>query len=172
MGLSRVLLCLDSDSDGDGKADKINTFCEKLNSPQGMCYVGGALYVTHAPSFTVFRDTNNDGIADEREDLITGLGPEPQELVHHVPSGVHMGIDGWLYIAIGDKGIREAKGKDGRRVTLHGGGVVRIRPDGTGLQLFCSGNRNIYDVALDPFLNAFTRDNTNDGGGWNSRLSQ
>src|SRR5205814_1149057 len=61
MGLSRVLLCIDSD--GDGKADKINTFCDKLNSPQGMCYVGGALYVTHAPFFTVFRDNTNDGIA-------------------------------------------------------------------------------------------------------------
>src|SRR5947208_926948 len=34
-----------------------------------------------------------------------------------------------------------------------------------------TGNRNIFAVSIDPYLNLFTRDNTNDGGGWNSRLS-
>src|SRR4051812_47099878 len=170
MGLSHIKLCVDSD--GDGKADKIMTFADQINSPQGMCFVGDTLYVVHAPLLTALRDTDGDGVADVREDLVTGLGPVPEDLVHHIPSGVHFGVDGWLYIAVGDKGIKEATGKDGRKITLHGGGVVRVRPDGTGLHVFCSGTRNIFDVALDPYLNAFTRDNTNDGGGWNVRLSQ
>src|SRR5438874_2288345 len=29
-----------------------------------------------------------------------------------------------------------------------------------------------FSGSIDPYLNAFTRDNTNDGGGWNSRLTQ
>ncbi len=169
-GICRVKLCVDTDR--DGKGDKVTVFADKLNAPQGMTYVGGTLYVVHAPYLSAFRDTNGDGVADERVDLITGLGPKPEGLVHHIPSGVRMGIDGWLYIAIGDKGIKEATGKDGRKITLHGGGVVRIRPDGTELQVFASGLRNIFAVSLDPYMNAFTRDNTNDGGGWNSRLSQ
>ena len=46
-----------------------------------------------------------------------------------------------------------------------------MRPDGTGLEIVSRGQRNIYDVAVSPTLDLFTRDNTNDGGGWNVRLS-
>jgi putative membrane-bound dehydrogenase-like protein len=169
-GLSRVKLCVDTDH--DGKADKFTVFADKLNSPQGMTFVGGTLYVVHAPLLTAFRDTNNDGVADERVDLIHGLGPAPEGLVHHVPSGLHMGIDGWLYISIGDKGIAQAIGTDGRKVSVWGGGVVRVRPDGTMMELFSARTRNTFDVSVDPLLGVFTRDNTNDGNGWDSRLAQ
>ena len=55
---------------------------------------------------------------------------------------------------------------------LRGGGILRVRPDGTELELFASGLRNPFDIAIDPQLNLFTRDNTNDGGGWDTRVSQ
>ena len=167
-GLATVILCVDSD--GDGQADTFKTFADNLNSPQGMCFVGDTLYVAHAPYLTAFRDTDRDGVADQRRDLITGLGPIPVDLVHHIPSGLRMGVDGWLYISIGDKGIEEAVGVDGRKVRLLGGGVVRIRPDGTMMELYAEGTRNTYDVSVSPLLDIFVRDNTNDGGGWNSRI--
>jgi len=170
MGLSHITLCVDTD--GDGVADKFTTFCDKLNAPQGMTCVGDTLFVVHAPLLTAFRDTNGDGIADTREDLITGLGPVPEGLVHHIPSGLRIGIDGWLYISIGDKGIVKATGKDGHTISLWGGGTIRVRPDGTMLEVFSHHTRNTFDVALDPYMNAFTRDNTNDGDGWDSRLAQ
>ena len=62
-------------------------------------------------------------------------------------------------------------GKDGTTLQYRGGGVVRVRTDGTGLEVVSRGQRNIYDVAIDPYLNLFTRDNTNDGDGWDVRLS-
>jgi len=89
----------------------------------------------------------------------------------HTTNCVRMGIDGWLYIGVGDYGIKQAKGKDGRTITLRGGGVVRVRPDGTELEIYCTGLRNPFDLAIDPFLNLFTRDNTNDGAGWDTRVS-
>jgi len=64
----------------------------------------------------------------------------------------------------------EAEGTDGRKLRLRGGGVVRVRPDGTGLELFSRGTRNILEVALSPRLDGIARDNTNDGGGWDIRL--
>ncbi len=170
MGLSHITLCVDTD--GDGVADKFTTFCDKLNAPQGMTCVGDTLFVVHAPLLTAFRDTKGTGVADVREDLITGLGPVPEGLVHHIPSGLRIGIDGWLYISIGDKGVVKATGKDGRTVSMWGGGVIRIRPDGTMLEVFSHHTRNTFDVAIDPYMNAFTRDNTNDGDGWDSRLAQ
>ncbi len=168
-GTSCVKLCVDSNH--DGKADKITTFCDKLNSPQGMTYFGGTLYVVHAPYLTAFRDTNGDGVADTRENLITGLGPVPEGLVQHVPSGLRLGPDGYLYISIGDKGIVKATARDGSTISLHGGGTIRLLPDGSHLEVFSWHTRNTYNVAISPELDIFTRDNTNDGDGWWSRLT-
>ena len=69
-------------------------------------------------------------------------------------------------MAIGDQGCFEATGTDGTKATLYGGGVLRVRPDGSQLSVLLTGTRNIYDVAVDPYLDLFARDNTNDGGGW------
>ncbi|HJZ55431.1 MAG TPA: hypothetical protein VKE74_10755 [Gemmataceae bacterium] len=68
-------------------------------------------------------------------------------------------------------GIKEAKGKDGRIIVQRGGGILRVRPDGTELEVYCTGLRNPFDIAVDPFLNLFTRDNTNDRAGWDTRVS-
>lgn len=81
-----------------------------------------------------------------------------------------MGIDGYLYLAIGDFGFMNAVGSDGRTLQFRGGGVVRVRPDGTGMELYSQGTRNILEVAVDPLLHGFARDNTNDGGGWDVRM--
>ena len=74
----------------------------------GLEWVDGTLFVVHAPYFSAFRDTDGDGKADSRVDLITGLGPKLpgfNGINDHVASGVRMGMDGFLYIAVGDKGI-------------------------------------------------------------------
>src|SRR5258706_1492875 len=76
-----------------------------------------------------------------------------------------------MYMAQGDCGWPRPAGKDGAEMIRHGGGVTRIRLDGSGLELYSTGQRNICDVAVDPLLNVFTRDNTNDGDGWDVRLS-
>ena len=59
---------------------------------------------------------------------------------------------------------------EGDRLVLHGGGILRCRPDGRDLHVFATGLRNIYDVALDEELNVFVRDNENDGGDYKIRV--
>jgi putative membrane-bound dehydrogenase-like protein len=160
------------DSDGDGKADKITVFADKVNAARGLLWVNGTLYAMQQPFLTAYRDTDNDGVSDTKDVLIEGIGPTPEKVPpDHAISGLTMAIDGWLYIACGDQGVPNAKAKDGSTLQNLGGGIVRVRPDGTEMELFVKGLRNIYDVCIDPYLNAFTRDNTNDGGGWNVRLS-
>ncbi|MCS6978398.1 MAG: CotH kinase family protein [Gemmatales bacterium] len=160
------------DRDGDGKADGSTVFA-RVDHPRGVAYRNGKLWVCHPPTLSVMEDTDGDGVADKRETLVTGL---TTRLIRdrggdHTTNCVRFGIDGWLYIGVGDYGILEAKGKDGRTISLRGGGVVRVRPDGTELEIYCTGLRNPFDLAIDPFLNLFTRDNTNDGGGWDTRVS-
>ncbi len=174
-GRGRVLRCIDSD--GDGKADKINTFAE-MDSPRGVIWDGasgtgpGTLYVMHPPNLSAYTDTDGDGKADKVEEIVTGLGFDLKfRGADHTTNGCRLGIDGFIYVAVGDYGYVEAKGKDGTTIKSRGGGIVRVRPDGTGLEIVSLGQRNIYDVAVSPTLDLFTRDNTNDGGGWDVRLS-
>jgi glucose/arabinose dehydrogenase len=89
----------------------------------------------------------------------------------HATNGIRMGLDGWIYIAVGDYGPPEAKGKDGSKITMRGG-IARVRPDGTELEIFATGLRNPFDIGMDPFMNLFTRDNDdNRAGGWDIRVS-
>ena len=159
------------DTDGDGYADKATVFAKGFNSIQGLAYHDGTVYVMHAPFLTALRDTKGTGVADERRDLLTGLGltPEQNPSRLHCANGVVVGHDGWLYLAMGDNGI-DVPRPEGDRLVLHGGGILRCRPDGRDLHVFATGLRNIYDVALDAELNVFVRDNENDGGTYMIRV--
>lgn len=169
-GRGKVLRCVDTD--GDGQADQINEFA-KMDHPRGLIYDNGSLWVLHPPFLSLYQDTNGDGTADRSEVLIEGISTDEvnKRGADHTTNGIRMGIDGWIYIAVGDFGFNKAVAKDGTTLSKRGGGVVRIRPDGTEMEIYSWGQRNILDVAIDPYMNMFTRDNTNDGGGWDIRLS-
>ena len=167
----KVMMC--RDTDGDGRADLFTTFA-KMDSPRGVIWDGSTrtLYCMHPPNLTAYQDADGDGVAEKQTDLITGLGFGLDfRGADHTTNGCRMGIDGWIYIAVGDYGAVKATGLDGRTMMLRGGGIVRVRPDGSGMELAVKGTRNILAVAVSPTLELFTRDNTNDGGGWNDRLS-
>ncbi|MBM79632.1 MAG: heme-binding domain-containing protein [Planctomycetaceae bacterium] len=169
-GGGKVLRCIDID--GDGQADKVNEFA-KIEHPRGLIYDNGSLWVLHPPFLSVHHDDDLDGVSDRSETLLTGISTDEinKRGWDHTTNGIRMGIDGWIYIAVGDFGFTEAKGTDGTTLARRGGGVVRVRPDGKEMEVYCWGLRNILDVCIDPFMNIFTRDNTNDGGGWDIRFS-
>ncbi len=159
------------DLDGDGRADESKAFVPDVDSPRGLVWDHDRLYLMHPPHLSAFIDHNADGVADEQKILVRniafGFKDRPAD---HTSNGVTLGIDGWLYLAIGDFGFMEAEGTDGKKLQFRAGGVVRVRPDGTDLQVYARGTRNIMEVALSPTLDGFTRDNTNDGGGWDMRF--
>ena len=140
-------------------------FADKLYAVFGMQYLDGNLYVLHNPKFSVFTSTG-------RVDLIESTHPNPWALDwnDHVPANFKLAMDGYFYIAVGDKGIYGAVGRDGKRLDLHGGGIVRMRPDGTGLEIFSTGVRNILDVAINEEDEIFTYDNT-DEHEWMGRIT-
>ena len=171
------------DTDNDGKFDKQTKFAP-LESVRGLMAVGNKVYALHSTwkdpktydtcYLSVVEDKDGDGVADGPfKVLVKGMSaPEfnNKRGVDHSTNGIRMGIDGWIYIAMGDFGIVGAEGTDGTKLTVLGGGVIRVRPDGTELEEYVHGLRNICDVAIDPFMNVYTRGNTNDGGGWNIRF--
>jgi len=169
-GRGRVVRCLDTDA--DGKADQVNTFA-KMDHPRGLIYDNGRLWVLHPPYLTLYEDTDGDGVADREKRLISGISTDyvGKRGADHTTNGIRMAIDGWIYIAVGDFGFYKAVGADGRTLSRRGGGIVRVRADGTEMEIYNWGQRNILDACIDPYMNIFTRDNTNDGGGWDIRFS-
>jgi putative membrane-bound dehydrogenase-like protein len=145
-------------------------FATNLYAVFGMQYLDGKVYVLHNPKFSVF--TDDHGIGKDRSDLIESTHPKPWALDwnDHVPANFKLAMDGYFYIAVGDKGVYGAVGRDGKRVDLHGGGILRMRPDGTDLEVYCTGVRNILDVALNAEDEIFTYDNT-DEHNWMGRLT-
>src|SRR5207253_3819434 len=132
------------DTDGDGYADKATVFAKGFNSIQGLAYHDGTVYVMHAPFLTALRDTKGKGVADERHDLLTGLGltPEQNPTRLHCANGVVVGPDGWLYLAMGDNGLDVERPEGGRRV-LAGGGILRCRPNGRRRHVVATGPGHI-----------------------------
>jgi putative heme-binding domain-containing protein len=182
-GKGRIVKLIDSDH--NGKMDSHTVFAI-VDNPRGIISLGDKVYVLHTTfsketgkasgmDLVVFEDTNNDGIADGLPQPLVQNICSPKFLqsrgTDHSTNGIRMGIDGWIYISVGDFGFTDAIDRSGKKLTMLGGGIVRVRPDGTELEIFTHGTRNIYDTAIDPFMNIFTRDNTNDGGGWNIRFS-
>ena len=160
-----------TDTDHDGYADKSTVYAGEFNSIQGLAFHDGTVFVMHAPMLTSLRDTDGDDVADLRCDLVQGLGLPPEENSNrlHCANGVVAGHDGWLYLALGDRGC-DVNRPEGDRLVFQQGGILRCRPDGSGLHVFSTGLRNIYDVALDHELNVFVRDNENDGGDYMIRV--
>ncbi len=145
-------------------------FADKLYAVFGLQYIDGKLYVHHCPKLSVFDDGGTVG--KNRIDLIDCTNPRPWAGMNdHIPSGIRLGMDGWLYMSTGDKGIYGAVGRDGSKAELHGGGILRLRPDGTQLEVYSTGTRNHLEVAIDAEDEKFTYDNTDDGLGWHTRFT-
>ncbi len=159
------------DTNNDGTADEVTEFVKDIDSPRGLIWDHDRLYLLHPPHISVFHDKDGDGVAEDSQILIEniafGFADRPAD---HTTNGIDMGIDGWIYIAGGDFGFMKAKGTDGTELQHRGGGVIRFRPDGSGLEIFATGTRNILGTPISPLLDIFARDNTNDGGGWDVRF--
>ena len=60
------------DTNGDGIFDKSVVFADKMMFPEGTLWFDGSLYVAAPPSIWKLTDTDDDGIADRREEWFQG----------------------------------------------------------------------------------------------------
>ena len=91
------------DSDGDGRMDQVSIFIDNLNLPRMILPLDGWIAVRESDTMDIFayRDTNGDGIADEKKALFIS-GPRgrnnPDKSVEHQDSGLIWNLDNWIYI--------------------------------------------------------------------------
>jgi|UniRef100_UPI0037842620 putative membrane-bound dehydrogenase-like protein len=135
---NRVLML--EDTDNDGTFDKSTVFADKMTFPQGACWLNGSLYVCSPPGLWKLTDTNNDGVADQREMIVGGFEYTGNAADVHGP---FLHPNGRLYWCHGRKG-HDVKQKDGTPVDASlACGIWSCKPDGSDVawhSLGCGDN--------------------------------
>jgi glucose/arabinose dehydrogenase len=120
---------------------RVVTIARNLHTPNGVAFRGSALYVAE-----INRILRYDGI----ESRLTSP-PAPVVVNENFPKDEHhgwkfirFGPDGMLYIPVG------APCNICRRADPRYAAILRMRPDGTGLEVFASGVRNTVGFDWNP----------------------
>lgn len=130
-----------TDTNKDGKADKVYEIARKLNMPCGVAFRNGSLYVAEVNRILRF------------DDIESRLNNPPQPVVifdkypkdaHHGWKYIAFGPDGKLYVPVGAP-CNICEKKDSIYAT-----ITRINPDGTGLEIYSKGVRNSVGFAWHP----------------------
>ena len=147
------------DIDGDFHADKRFIIARGLNSPNGVAFRNGSLYVAE-----INRILRYDHIEDN-------LNSPPSPVVindsfprdtHHGWKFIRFGPDGYLYVPVGAP-CNICESTDPRYAS-----IMRMRADGSGLELFAKGVRNTVGFDWYPKSNRlFFTDNGRDWMGNN-----
>ncbi|SHM41658.1 putative membrane-bound dehydrogenase domain-containing protein [Cyclobacterium lianum] len=172
------------DSNGDGQADSSRVFVqdEDLRSPLGIAVVGNQVIVSCSPNVIVYTDADGDDVPDSKEIFLTGFGGKDHD--HGLHAG-QLGPDGKWYFITGNAGPHHVRDKDGwtlRSGSVYneytpystenlpaqvsddgnvytGGLIIRLNPDGTGMEVMSHNFRNAYEVFVDSFGNMWQSDN-------------
>ncbi len=161
------------DSNGDGRADTSHLYAAGFNDmltgvAAGILSVDDAIYLTAAPDVYRLKDTDKDGIANERKVISHGYGIHIAFAGHDM-SGLTMGPDGRIYWSIGDIGVNVVDANGKRWAYPNQGAVMRCNPDGSDFEVFAHGLRNPQELAFDDFGNLLSVDNDGDHAGEHER---
>lgn len=121
------------DRDRDGRADEVFTVASGLRTPNGVAWRDGALYVAE-----ISRVLRYDGIDDRLRNppapkVVSEAFPRDR---HHGWKFIRFGPDGLLYVPVGAPcNICESE------KPIYAS-IARMRPDGSGLEVFAQGVRN------------------------------
>ncbi len=146
-----------------------STTTRPSTSSAASCCSDGSVIAGVPPGVYRLRDTNGDGVLDQRTTIGEGFNTHPAFGGHGV-SGVTIGPDGRLYWEVGDIGLHVVD-KAGKTWSVpNQGAVVRSELDGSGFEVFSTGTRNLQEFSFDDRGNLISVDNDGDHPGEKERL--
>lgn len=144
------------DGDGDQRADAVHTVAKGLRSPNGVAVRDGALYVAEISRILRF---------DDIESRLTNP-PQPVVVYDELPQDKH---HGWKFIAFGPDGMLYAPVGAPCNICEREdpyASITRMKPDGSGFEIFARGIRNTVGFDWHPQAKAlwFTDNGRDDLG--------
>lgn len=123
------------DSDGDGQAETKHTLISGMNTPNGVAFHNGALYVAQIDKIWRLDNIEANLATPPKPVLVYDSLPDKS---HHGWKYIAFGPDGKLYLQVGApcNNCNDAE-KDARFATID-----RMNADGTGFEIFAHGVRN------------------------------
>jgi putative membrane-bound dehydrogenase-like protein len=152
------VIALLEDTNADGRFDTRTDFADKLTYPNGILPWKGGVFVTCAPDLLYLKDTNGDGVADERRVVLTGFSTSrtPQIRFSH-PT---LGIDNWVYLTSGLNGGKvTAPDHPDRAPVVFTTSDSRFNPFTFAFEL--TGGQSQFGLTFDDFGRRFTCANRN-----------
>lgn len=152
-----------ADSDHDGSFDERTLFYEGGVATMGLAYEQGSLYVVSRSKLRRLRDTNDDGKADEANDILTL--ETSANYPHNGLSSVAIGPNKKLYIGQGENFGASyrliGKGSE-QRGCGEGGNIFSCKLDGSELRRYATGLWNPFGLCFDSRGDLWTVDNDPD----------
>ena len=135
------------DTNSDGVYDKSVIYADKIPYAMGGTFYQGSFYAAAPPNLLRLTDTDGDGVADEREVILSGW-----VLSHNAAtlSGPFMGPDGWMYLCDARRSY-DIMTKEGKQLKGKGARIWRCKPDGSELEIVSGGGfDNTIEMAFMP----------------------
>ncbi len=130
-----------ADTNKDGKSDKVYTVAKGLNTPNGVAFKNGNLYI--ATISEILKLENIESRLANPPQPVTVYNKYPTDK-HHGWKFIAFGPDGKLYVPVGAPcNICE------RKEPVYSS-ITRINDDGTGFEVFAHGIRNSVGFAWHP----------------------
>jgi putative membrane-bound dehydrogenase-like protein len=137
------------DTNGDGRADKVTVFADKINLASSLVFANGGVIVAAAPHMLFLKDTNGDDKADERTVLSTGWGVRDS---HAGPSNLQYGPDNFVWGVVGYSGY-EGEMNGARQQFLQG--VYRFKPNGEAFEFLTGSTNNTWGLGFSETFDVF-----------------
>jgi len=127
------------DTNGDGTYDQHSVFIDNLLLPRMVLPLDDRIMVgvTDTLDLWTYRDTDNDGVADEK--LKIHEGGKRGGNMEHQPSGLIWAIDNWIYLTYESVRYRFTDGKLVTEKLPRGGGQWGLTQDNHGRLYYSSG---------------------------------
>ncbi len=129
------------DRSGKNRADEVITIAGGLNMPNGVAFHHGSLYVAEISRILRYDQIETRLKNHPRPIVVNSSFPKDR---HHGWKFIRFGPDGLLYVPVGAP-CNICERADSRYAT-----IMRMKPDGTGLDIFARGVRNTVGFDWDP----------------------
>ena len=129
------------DRDADHKADRVVTIATGLRQPNGVAMRNGALYVATTSQILRFDDIEKQLDSPPKPVTVYDNLPNPNQ--GHTWKFIAFGPDDMLYVSVGSTCNVCAPAE-------RTAAILRMKPDGTGLETYAEGIRNSVGFAWHP----------------------